>query len=224
MRRLRKKPRQYGYCSGIFPAMTNPTGNIKHGGHGTLTYARWRSMMQRCYAKSATNYKYYGALGIAVCPQWHQFAAFRTDMGECPNQAMTLDRKDNSRGYEPGNCRWATKAEQNRNRPSHAVLLTHNGATRSVTAWAHAIGITPNTLRQRLDANWPLDRALNAELYGGATPNRHPRLEQLTHGGLTKTVLQWAADCGITPNALRMRIRLGWPLDRALRPKERNRT
>lgn len=203
--------------------MTNPHGNIKHGGHGTLTYARWKSMMQRCYTKSATNYKYYGAAGITVCERWHDFALFLADMGECPDKSMTLDRIKNDLGYQPGNCRWATKAAQNRNRPSHAVSLTHNGITQSVTDWAAAIGVTANTLRQRFTACWPLDRALSAEPHGGATPNRHPRLEQLTHAGQTKSVLQWAADCGITPNTLRMRLRLGWPLDRALKPKERNR-
>lgn len=44
----------------------NKNGNLKHGGHGTLTYARWKSMMQRCYTKTASNYRYYGGIGISV--------------------------------------------------------------------------------------------------------------------------------------------------------------
>lgn len=143
--------------------MSNPIGNIKHGRHGTLTYARWRSMMQRCYGKNASNYKHYGALGIAVCERWHDFAVFLEDMGECASLSMTLDRIDNSNGYEPGNCRWVTQAEQNKNR-SYCVLLTFNGATKNVTDWADHIGITPNALHQRLYLGWSIERALTQPL------------------------------------------------------------
>lgn len=135
-------------------------GNIKHGGHGTLTYARWKSMMQRCNNPKADNYPHYGGKGITVCERWQSFAAFLTDMGECPSKLMTLDRIKNDHGYEPGNCRWATKAEQNANRPSHAVMLTHAGTTRSLSEWALAIGMTPNALQMRLRLGWSVERAL----------------------------------------------------------------
>ena len=141
--------------------MSNPLGNVKHGGHGTLTYARWKSMMQRCNNPKASNYYRYGALGITVCERWQDFASFLTDMGECPNATLTLDRIDSSKDYEPGNCRWATMAEQNRNRPSHAVMLTHNDITKSLTEWAHDTGITPNTLRMRIaKLGWSVEKAL----------------------------------------------------------------
>ncbi|GAB1389894.1 MAG: hypothetical protein AMXMBFR78_11640 [Rubrivivax sp.] len=133
----------------------NPYGNIKHGAHGSLTYQRWKSMHQRC-----RNSAHYRGLGISVCEQWRVFAAFLADMGECPHPDLTLDRLDNSKGYEPSNCRWATRAEQNRNRPSAAVMLTHKGQTRSATDWARALGITPNTLLMRLRLGWTVSRAL----------------------------------------------------------------
>lgn len=60
-----------------------------------------------------------------------------------------------------GNCQWATQAEQNRNRPSHAVMLTHNGIAKSLTDWAHEVGITPNTLRMRIaKLGWSVEKAL----------------------------------------------------------------
>jgi len=132
-----------------------------HGGHGTLTYARWKSMMQRCYNKKATNYRYYGALGIRVCEHWHDFAAFLTDMGACPDRSMTLDRLKNEIDYTPGNCRWATKADQNRNRPNHCVQLTHMGITRTITEWAVEIGMPANVLGMRIRDGWSVDRALS---------------------------------------------------------------
>lgn len=130
-----------------------------HGGHGTLTYARWKSMMQRCYQPTASNYRYYGGQGVTVCERWHDFAAFLGDMGECPDRSMTLDRRENAKGYEPGNCRWATQAEQNRNR-SYCVELTHEGITRNVADWAAAVGMTANALSMRLRLGWTVERAL----------------------------------------------------------------
>lgn len=139
----------------------NPHGNPKHGGHGTLTYARWKSMRQRCNDSKADNFKHYGAKGVTVCERWQDFAAFLADMGACPSQAKTLDRYPNANGiYEPGNCRWATKAEQNRNRPSHAVMLEHCGATKSLTDWASEIGMSVNALRMRLALGWTVEHAL----------------------------------------------------------------
>lgn len=139
--------------------MSNPYGNVKHGGHGTLTYSRWKSMMQRCNNPKASNYYRYGALGIVVCERWRDFAYFLMDMGECPGKEMTLDRIDNSKGYGPGNCRWATMAEQNRNR-SHCVMLTHNGITRNITDWATSLGMRPQTLTERIRLGWTPERAI----------------------------------------------------------------
>lgn len=141
----------------------NNKGNTKHGGHGTLTYARWKSMMQRCHDKDHVGYARYGGAGVTVCERWHDFASFLTDMGECPGKSMTLDRIRNALGYEPGNCRWATKAEQSRNR-SRCILLTHNGITQNITDWALALGMRPQTLTERLRLGWAPERALTQPL------------------------------------------------------------
>lgn len=161
----------------------NKSGNPKHGGHGTLTYARWKSMTQRCCNPNATNFKDYGAVGVTVCERWRDFDAFRADMGECPSRSMTLDRMKNERGYEPGNCRWATKAEQNRNRSS-CVELTHAGVTRNVAEWAEAIGMSANALSMRLRLGWSVERAITTPL----KPRGH-----CVSGELTKTYRRTAA-------------------------------
>ena len=120
-------------------------------------------MMQRCNDTSHVGYPRYGGAGVTVCECWHDFASFLTDMGECPGKEMTLDRIRNELGYEPGNCQWATKADQNRNR-AHCVLLTHNGTTQNVTDWAEAVGMTPNALSMRLRLGWSVERALTQPL------------------------------------------------------------
>jgi hypothetical protein len=135
----------------------------RHHGTGTLTYARWKSMMARCYQVKASNYQYYGAIGITVCERWHDFSLFRSDMGECPDKTMTLDRINNAFGYEPNNCKWSTQAIQNSNRSS-CVLLTHKGITKNITDWALDIGISVNALSQRLYLGWSIERALTQPL------------------------------------------------------------
>jgi hypothetical protein len=139
--------------------MSDSYGNTKHGGCGTLTYARWKSMMQRCSPTNAVAYPNHAGRGITVCERWQYFPSFLTDMGECPGVKMTMDRLDNDKDYEPGNCQWATKADQNRNR-SYCVMLTHNGITRNITDWAIALGVRPQTLTMRLRLGWTPERAL----------------------------------------------------------------
>lgn len=77
-------------------------------------------MNHRCYLKSDTNYKKYGARGIIVCDKWkNDFKAFYDwAMSNGYSDELTLDRIDNGGNYEPSNCRWATYSQQNKNRRS----------------------------------------------------------------------------------------------------------
>lgn len=87
-----------------------------HGKTLTGTFLSWKSMKARCRNPRVPDYPRYGGRGITVCDRWYEsFDAFLADMGDRPD-GLTLDRIDNDRGYEPGNCRWATKSDQSRNR------------------------------------------------------------------------------------------------------------
>lgn len=91
--------------------------NRRHGMTRTPTYTSWQAMRTRCENPRRIGFANYGGRGIAICERWHSFENFLADMGERPIGA-SLDRLNNDGNYEPGNCRWATRCEQNRNRRS----------------------------------------------------------------------------------------------------------
>lgn len=85
--------------------------NIKHGLAGTKIYACWHNMIKRCFDTSDKDYEGYGGRGIVVCRRWLVFDNFLADMGH-PPPGLTLDRKNNNKGYSKRNCRWATHSQQ----------------------------------------------------------------------------------------------------------------
>jgi hypothetical protein len=132
--------------------------NITHGMSYSREYRTWQSMLSRCYNPKATKYPSYGAVGITVCSAWRDdFAAFLADMGVRP-EGTTLDRVDSARGYEPGNCRWATATEQNRNRKN---VTKHDWFGRSLplSVIADEVGVGLHLLHSRLKRGWDLTRS-----------------------------------------------------------------
>ena len=132
---------------------------LRHGKHNSTEYLIWRGMLSRCQNPTSSSYARYGARGISVCATWaSSFEVFFADMGERPPRT-TLDRRDNNKGYDPSNCRWATAIEQSRNRRNNRVL-EFGGESLCVSEWAERVGISAPALFHRLRVGWPLEVAL----------------------------------------------------------------
>lgn len=117
-------------------------------------------MRQRCENPESTQWPHYGGRGIKVCERWASFENFLADMGEKPTDKRTLDRLDNAKGYEPGNCRWATAKEQMNNQRRNR-LITYNGRTQTMAQWSAETGIKPHTILARLSHyGWTVERTL----------------------------------------------------------------
>jgi hypothetical protein len=79
-------------------------------------YTAWANMKQRCLNILNPSYDEYGGRGITVCEEWiDSFLSFLEDMGPKPSKELMLERIDNDKSYKPGNCKWATMAEQAHN-------------------------------------------------------------------------------------------------------------
>lgn len=130
-----------------------------HGLSGRPEFRPWTGMRQRCENPNHPAYPDYGGRGIHVCERWHSFPNFMADMGPRPSSRHSVERIDNDGHYEPGNCRWATRGEQSRNRRNN-VRLTLGGHTLTVAEWARKIGCSQSRIRIRLRKGQPVEQVL----------------------------------------------------------------
>lgn len=121
-------------------------------------YHTWHDMHRRCTDSRRPEWKNYGGRGIRVCDEWSDFEVFARFMGERP-PGMTIERIDNNGNYEPGNVKWATRAEQSLNRRV-ARLVTIDGVTRTMSEWSRRTGVQARTIRHRLRSGWDMERAI----------------------------------------------------------------
>lgn len=139
--------------------------NASHGMTDHPLYSRWAGMIQRCTNPKHVGYKNYGAKGVKVCERWMSFENFLADMG-VPDEGMTLDRKESDGDYEPGNCRWATAAEQSRN-TSRNVVIEVDGLALTVRDWEIKLGRGRGSIQRRIDLGWPHQSAVTEPVQPG---------------------------------------------------------
>jgi hypothetical protein len=116
-------------------------------------------MIQRTGNPNNPDYPRYGGRGIAVCERWKSFENFAADMGPTFRDDLTLERIDVNGSYDPDNCTWITRAEQQRNRRNNHTV-TWQGRTMILAAWEELLGLKPRILGNRLRSGWSVERAL----------------------------------------------------------------
>lgn len=124
--------------------------NIKHGGSGTRLYNIWKQMRIRCNCCTNPTYKFYGARGIKICPEWDDFATFR----DWANQngytdKLSIERIDCNGDYCPENCKWIPRSEQAKNTRNNKYY-EHNGMKMCHSDWARELHISPSSLTERI--------------------------------------------------------------------------
>jgi hypothetical protein len=150
-------------CGCVFRANDPDHPRKTHGMKRSPEYMIWVQMKGRCHNPSNKSWKNYGGRGITMCERWrNDFAAFLHDMGPRPgngHREYSVERLDNNKGYEPDNCTWIPLVEQARNRRNNR-LITHEGRTQYLSAWAKESKVSPEHLRGRLRDGWDFGDAI----------------------------------------------------------------
>ena len=144
-------------------------------------YQIWTQMKSRCHNKNSANYRNYGMKGIQVCERWHDYKKFHEDMANSHDKHVeqygkvnrTLERTNNSKGYSPDNCKWATKKEQRRN-CSQSKFYQYRGKTVTTGEISELYGISYGTIESRLHRGWSIDKIIEtpvAKQIGGRKRN-----------------------------------------------------
>jgi hypothetical protein len=151
----------------------------KHGACATRTYQAWDQMKQRHSDPKRDYADLY--CGMEIDPLFSTFEGFLSVLGECP-PGMTLDRKDNSRGYLRDNVRWATMTQQQRNKTNNR-MVTFRGETKCLAEWCEAFNRPYHVIHSRLSIGWTIERALTTATkegwYNGGSRKRYPRKSPL---------------------------------------------
>jgi hypothetical protein len=176
------------------------------------TYTIWAKIIQRCTNINDKAYPNYGERGITICDEWLNFVNFLQDMGERPSKQHSIDRIDNSKGYNKENCRWATSKEQGRNKRNN-ILLTFQNETLTVSEWCEKLNLPEKHIRARLKLGWSHEDTLSIPI-GTNQDNVHCR--KLTKDNITLTVAEWAKQLNIPAQRIYQRLHRGASDEQAL--------
>jgi hypothetical protein len=118
-------------------------------------------MISRCNNPNNPRFERYGGRGIKVCHRWlASFSDFMQDMGPRP-KGLTIERIDNDGDYEPGNCRWATNREQQRNKRSNRIIFGF-GKSQLLVDWARDLHMSASLLHYHLKRGRTVEQIANA--------------------------------------------------------------
>lgn len=144
-------------------ALSCGCSRIRHGElvdeNRSSLYQAFFGMHERCYKPKSQTYANYGARGITICDRWFNKYLFIADMKPTWKPGLSLDRIDNSAGYSPENCRWASTKTQSRNK-RNTILITIGDKTLCLKDWTQITGIKYTTALGRINKGWDKVKAV----------------------------------------------------------------
>lgn len=171
-------------------------------------YVIWLGIKARCFNKNDPAYPNYGGRGITMSEEWiGSFKNFYEDVGPRPSDEYSIDRYPNNNGnYEPGNCRWATRKEQARNRRNSKIVFYKNRSM-TVAEAAELSNIDESCIRYRLNKGYPLDKLFEKS---GDIKKKY------LLDGKRVSLKEVARNTGISTDKLNLRMSRGMSLEEAI--------
>lgn len=147
------------------------TAHRTHGGTYDRLYGVWCSMKSRCYYPDNKNYNIYGGRGVIVCDEWKdsyenfkEWAMSNGYQADAKRGECTIERINVDGNYCPENCTWKTIEEQENNRRDNHYV-EYQGETHTISEWAKILGMAYNTLLNRINHGWAIERAFTEPIH-----------------------------------------------------------
>lgn len=133
---------------GCLSADTARETSVTHGMSTSAEYTAWVNMRRRCEDQKSRHYANYGGRGVKVHEGWRgSFEAFFACVGRRPSPRHQLDRwPDNNGDYCPGNVRWASREDNQKNRRCSRIWIIDGQQFSSPREAAVAFGVHPSTI------------------------------------------------------------------------------
>lgn len=212
--------------------------SFKHGKKNHRLYSIMNKMKQRCYNLNHDAYERYGGAGVTICEEWRtDFMSFYDwAMSNGYKEELTIDRKENDKGYCPDNCRWVSITTQNRNK-SNVRLITIEEDTKSLAEWLRdsRVSVTKSAFYHRVKEGMSDKEALLTPYVNKNTKvNKAQFIEVSKHmvtiDGQTKSFKDWCKHLGINIVTARTRYEKGMsdiealtkPIDNSKKRRENN--
>lgn len=142
--------------------------------------------------------------------RFRSYEQFLSELGPRPD-GMTLDRIDPNGHYEPGNVRWATMAEQCRNKRSN-IFVTYNGKKMCLHDACRLSGRDQGTIKRRIEKG-VAEELLFSEGRIAPLPKNRSNARMVVFNGEVVHLHRAAEMSGVRAETIMKRLRRGVPAD-----------
>jgi len=176
---------------------------MNHHMCNTKLYKTWQKMKDRCKPDYFQHYLYYDK-GVRLYNEWQSFIPFMEwALANGYKDGLTIDRKDNNKGYNPENCRFATKIEQGRNRDA-CVYFEHNEEKHCLTEWCEILGVSVSTAFKRYHKGWNFEEIFSKPRNTNKVKLPLSELDNVKEMKKTMTLVQIAKVYNVCDHSVRM--------------------